>query len=422
MSTALAIAGVTATLRDLLNDGLINGNVAAVLGSTVTVSALPPDRIGSGSGAPPTQLNLFLHQVTPNPAWRNLGLPSRTAAAGERRSNPPLALDLHYLLTAFGGEDLHAEILLGYGMQLLHENPVLRSEAVRAALDPGPTVSASLPPALRALSDCGLADQVEQVRITLATLGSEEMSRLWSAINSHYRPSAAYVASLVLIEATAPVSAPLPVLDRVIAVTPTVGPSTPTIISAAGPGGIPAAAAGDTIVVVGGAFGAGPFTAQFEDRKTGERASLPAVVGSAPGTLEVALAAALPANLRVGLLALAVENAAGRRSNAVGLVLRPAITALPGAPVARNGAGDAIINITIAPPVGEGQTIRLVLGDREIEPPAFVVPAASFAFLVEDAVPGTYLVRIRIDGYDSEIIDRTVTPPVFLAAATVTIL
>ena len=33
MSTALAIAGVTAVLRDLLNDGLINHDVNGVLGT-----------------------------------------------------------------------------------------------------------------------------------------------------------------------------------------------------------------------------------------------------------------------------------------------------------------------------------------------------------------------------------------------------
>src|SRR4029077_11082294 len=63
MSSALAIAGVTAVLRDLLNDGLINHNISGVLGSTVTVSTLPPDRVVPANGTENTQLNLFLHQV-----------------------------------------------------------------------------------------------------------------------------------------------------------------------------------------------------------------------------------------------------------------------------------------------------------------------------------------------------------------------
>ena len=138
MSSALAIAGVTAVLRDLLNDGLINHNISGVLGSTVTVSALPPDRVVASNGAETSQLNLFLHQVSPNLGWRNEGLPSRDGAARTRLSNPPLALDLHYLLSAYGAEDLHAEILLGYAMQLLHETPVLGRSAIATALNPSP--------------------------------------------------------------------------------------------------------------------------------------------------------------------------------------------------------------------------------------------------------------------------------------------
>ena len=50
--------------------------------------------------------------------------------------------------------------------------------------------------------------------MTLEPMDTEEMSRLWSAIQAHYRPTAAYVASVVLIEAKKPVSTGLPVLSR----------------------------------------------------------------------------------------------------------------------------------------------------------------------------------------------------------------
>ena len=71
MSTALAIAGVTAVLRDLLNDGMVNHNVSGMLGSNVTVSVLAPDRVVPVNGAEASQINLFLYLVTPNPGWRN---------------------------------------------------------------------------------------------------------------------------------------------------------------------------------------------------------------------------------------------------------------------------------------------------------------------------------------------------------------
>ena len=214
MTTALGIAGVTAVLRDLLNDGMINHNVAGILGSSVTVSALPPDRVVPQDGTEASQLNLFLHQVSPNTGWMNEGLPSRDATGRARLSNPPLALNLHYLLSAYSSTDLHGEILLGYAMQLLHEHPVLSRDQIRTALTPSPDLGAVLPPALRALSESGLADQYEQLRITPEYLNSEEMSKLWTAIQANYRPTAAYQVSVVLIQAQTATRSPLPVLTR----------------------------------------------------------------------------------------------------------------------------------------------------------------------------------------------------------------
>ena len=51
MSSPLAIATVTAVLKDLLNDGLVNSDLSASVG-TVTVSALPPNRVGTGNNEP----------------------------------------------------------------------------------------------------------------------------------------------------------------------------------------------------------------------------------------------------------------------------------------------------------------------------------------------------------------------------------
>jgi len=147
MSNALAIGAVTAVLRDLLNNGLVDHDVTGSLGGNVTVSALPPDRIRIGDGLEQSQLNLFMYQVTPNAGWRNVALPSRDSR-GDRTSNPPLALDLHYLLTAYGAQEFHADILLGYAMQALHETPVLSRDAIRRALGaPQPVTGSVLPPA-----------------------------------------------------------------------------------------------------------------------------------------------------------------------------------------------------------------------------------------------------------------------------------
>ena len=88
MSSALAIGAVSAVLKNLLDNGIVE---QVALGTTVNVSAVAPDTIRLDAPEDPPQLNVFLHQVTPNAAWRNRELPSR-ASNGDRLTNPPLAL------------------------------------------------------------------------------------------------------------------------------------------------------------------------------------------------------------------------------------------------------------------------------------------------------------------------------------------
>lgn len=197
MSSALAIGAVSAVLRNLLDNGVVNAGPAI---GTIKVTAIAPDTIKLDDPDAPPSLNLFLYRVTPNQGWRNASLPGN--GAGARQSNPPLALDLHYLLTAYGVSDFQAEILLGYGMHVLHERPVLDHAAIRTALDPSPLGASILPLAFQALTASDLADQVEAVTVTLEPTDTEEMSRLWSAMQAHYRPTASYVVSVVLIGAT----------------------------------------------------------------------------------------------------------------------------------------------------------------------------------------------------------------------------
>ena len=124
MSSALAMAGVSAVLQYYLTN--LYTPLTALFGGTVKVSAKAPDIVQEAftAGSPENQVNLFLHQVTHNVGWRNQDQPSVGPDGMTRLSNPPLALDLHYLLTAYGSEDWQAEALLGFALLMLHENPV----------------------------------------------------------------------------------------------------------------------------------------------------------------------------------------------------------------------------------------------------------------------------------------------------------
>ena len=418
MSTALAIAGVTAVLRDLLNDGVINHNVSGVLGSTVTVSALPPDLVVPAGGAEPTQLNVFMYLATPNAAWRNRELPSRDATGTQRLTNAPLALDLHYMITAYGADDLHADILFGYAAQLLHENPVLTRASIRTALTPSPAVAAGLPLALRALATSGLADQLEQIKLTPYVLNTEEMSRLWSAMQTHYRPTATYLATVVLIEAARPTVMPLPVLRRDIVVVPDLIPPLPTIEQVDGFQNEGELRLGDVVTLRGVHLDGTARTVLLENDRFGIAEVIAAMPGAEPDQVKFTIPAARSTDFPAGIYRLSAEllpigGVVRRRTNHVPVVVRPFIVGLPVA-VARDGAGTASFTLTVRPHVRPGQVVSLFLGALEVVPAAFVTPTDTLAFTVPNAPVGNHLARLRVDGINSEIIDRTATPPVFL--------
>ncbi len=192
MSSALAIASVTAVLKNLLENELIQQSASTGMGD-VTITALPPDRIPTGTEEH-AQLNLHLYRLTPNSGWLHTDL---FASQDSHQQSLPLALDLHYLLTAYAERDLQAEILLGYAIQRLYETPTLTQEAIRSALK---SIASSISTEPKALSASTLADQLEQIKINPEFLSMEEMSKLWSSLQTRSRLSATYEVSVVLIE------------------------------------------------------------------------------------------------------------------------------------------------------------------------------------------------------------------------------
>jgi Pvc16 N-terminal domain len=306
MSSPLAIAGVTAVLKDHLSKGSKNIDLdldLAPIGDFI-VSAIPPDRIKTGADEE-NRINLFLYQVTPNLGWRNQGLPS-LGSNGERLNNPPLALDLHYMLTTYGKEDLSAEVLWGYAMELFHELVLDRTD-IRNLLkldptDPAPLKIAQIPPDNdgRTLDD--LADQIEQIKISPNYLSADELSRLWTAMQARLRPTMVYQASTVLIQRKKPTKYPLPVIkrgesDRGIQSKPNLlesSPTKPTLKSLAirEPTKMlirDAAELGDTLVLAGTLLEGNKVTALLSHRLFPNPQELPIVTGAKAGNFEIQL-------------------------------------------------------------------------------------------------------------------------------------
>jgi hypothetical protein len=448
MSNGFAIAAVTRVLQDLLHSGLTAAGISGAVGGTIAVTALPPDRILGENSTETTQLNLYLHQVTHNAAWSPRDLPTRNDRF-ERNTDPQLALNLHYLLTAYAEAEFQGEILLGYAMQLLHANAILSRDFVRNILG-NPPGGGMGPVALQALVNSDLADQVELIKIRPQPLSMDDMSKLWTAFQTHYRTTAAYDVSVVLIDRPRPKHTPLPVLsrgqpdastgrDEGVTVRPSLVPAVPTLTALHPTRQQPAARLGEEIVFDGHHLAGDAVTLRFTAERSGHTLTLPAT-SAGDSRITVALppppplppappppplppgSPLDPASWQAGLYrtSAVITNAArDRTTNALPLVLAPLVRQITPAAV----PGGITFTVIVSPPVRAGQRVSLIVGTTELmaqpiaSPPATTVTFSGTGFTSGAVLP----VRLRVDGIDSILIDRTAHPPVFDPTQQVTI-
>jgi hypothetical protein len=301
-------------------------------------------------------------------------------------------------------------------MQLLHENPVIPREAIRIALQPPPDASGTLPPWLRALRDSGLQDQIEQLRITPEFLNTEEMSKFWTSTLAHYRPSAAYEVSVVLIQAEDAKPSPLPVLERQLQVRPSLEPTVPTVSAVVPANKQTVVELGTTVTLEGFALDGVTREVLLTNDRFEIEEILPATGGNGlrlEFSIPVARASDFPAGIyRVAARVKRPTEAAPRLSNELALTVVPHVDNLPLTVNVAGGTANFTLNFT--PTLREGQIPRLVLGGTEYAPTAFTAPAASLNFSIPDAPLGDHLARLRVDGIDSLIINPASKPPAFL--------
>jgi hypothetical protein len=422
MSSPLAIGAVSAVLRNLLDNGMVDVGVGPV-----KVTAVAPDTIDLEEGEPKPSLNLFLYRTSPNQGWANVGLPAFDGN-GSRVSHPPLGLNLHYLLTAYGFADFEAEILLGYAMQLLHEHPVLDRPAIRKALDPSPLDASILPPAFQALTAADLADQVENVTITPEPLDTEELSRLWSAIQTHYRPTVGYVVSVVLIETRKPARKPLPVLERDLIVEPSLLPPYPTITRVEPDDSQPAARLSEHVRLAGHHLDGTGAVARFAHRLLDEPNEITIGASTDPSGIDVTLPSGPTAeqDWPAGVYLVSVEltrptEPRPRTSNVAAMLLAPE-PQLPPTTVSRNATTrNVTVTLGISPEVRPAQGAELTLGGTSGPADPHPTQTSTLTFRLGDVPFGAQPVRLTVDGVDSLLVDRSVEPPVYDPGQSVTV-
>lgn len=416
MSNPLAIAAVTATLRNLLIQGFRTDG----FDDNVSVTTQSLDKARGTNTNLGNQVNLFLYQTQISAAWRNMDMPGQVKP-GES-GFAPLALNLYYLLTAYGPDNddvsLLGHQLFGRAMSILHDHPILGTAQIEAALP---------------LND--LHRQIEHVRIVPQSLSVEDISKLWMTFQTQYRTSTVYEVSVVLIESKRPTRTPLPVLqrgstDQGVDVTAS---SPPFLQEVRFANRKSAAELGDRLTLVGEQLDGGDtLTVQLNHPLL----TIPLSLTPLPERKATELQVQLPSPTDVPevaggwlagffTLSLLVQrpNLPAWTTNEISLKLAPRIiitvpiaasaSAIPEAP-----QGDVPITLTCMPQVRPRQRVILLFGDRQVAAQSIstatdATTPTTLTFLVPSTVPGTYTLRLRVDGVDSIPIDFTTRLPQF---------
>jgi hypothetical protein len=206
MSDFRAIGGVSASLQSLLQDRMDLPDGV----STVPVIVGTP-RIGKDDTPvkEDPRINLFLYRVSENGFLQNQEIPG-TGNSGAY-GHPPLSLNLHYFLTAFGNTQVQnngttlfdetiAQFLLGSAMRVLHDYSILTDQLL--------TVQ---PPIGVPILHPSLIGSYEKVKLVLEPISLEDVTKVWTALTLRYRLSAAYSITVIQIESTTKRTFPRPV-------------------------------------------------------------------------------------------------------------------------------------------------------------------------------------------------------------------
>ncbi len=170
MSASTAIGDVTQTLQDLLT---LRQNPPNLF--DVSLNSPADETVDPGTTKP--KVNLFLFRVTVNAFLQNRDWIPDGAA---NLLYPPLTLNLFYVLTPFAENKLDEHRVLGEAMRIFHDNGVVKAPDLKGSLENTP----------------------EEVKIELAPLATDDLTRIWTAFAKPYRLSVGYEVRTVTIDSS----------------------------------------------------------------------------------------------------------------------------------------------------------------------------------------------------------------------------
>ena len=185
MADSDVVSDVSAILERVLTDAM------STLPSPSPVARLH-DLVGQIQTAPPL-LTLFLYDICEDPSLRNRPRIREPDGNSYQLRKPPMALVLRYLLTAWGGDRITEQRMLGRVMHVLYDEAILSGTMLTGSL----------------------AGLDEPLHITLAPLTLEEKSRVWWSIQKPYRLSLNYELRVANLDSETVIKAQ-PVTRRVL--------------------------------------------------------------------------------------------------------------------------------------------------------------------------------------------------------------
>ena len=161
------IFSVSNTLRNMLSEFLKIREEDIVLDSPGELEPIPDDG-----------LSLFLYKLSENPSLKNQDFVQDGYFNPVRLRNPPLVLDLFYLVIPFGNSESR-QIILEKVMQLFHDYPILDKSL---------------------LSDDLINSGNQELKILLNEITIDDLNKIWSLFpNKPYRLSISYMITPLMI-------------------------------------------------------------------------------------------------------------------------------------------------------------------------------------------------------------------------------
>ncbi len=402
MSNHLAIATITATLQRILQAAVQND----VEGARITT--VSPSDVGKGT--PETGVNIFMYQVITNPAMHNIdATPFRSRGTPTKRQ---AALDMFYMLSVYGNNnELTPQRLLGSVVQTLNDKRVITQDMIREACNDS---------TLSFLRESNLADQVKQINVLPLDLTLEDLSKTWAVFfQTPYLLSIAYKVMVVMVEGKEPYARGLPVRDR-----RTGGmaafPAQPHIEQVVTQGGPLEPVLVDSTLLIKGCNLKGTNGTQV---RIGGAEVTPTQV--TPSQITLPLSTVPAAALRSGVQSLQVlhtvpsthpsrQHQRMTESNAAPFVLRPRVltVTLNDLVITDDDLRNATVTLTVNLTIGQGQRVVLALNECTGDTPnayMFDIPqreqdARRVMIPIQDIKAGDYLVRLLIDGAESQLV------------------